>query len=119
MRAQHHRSQTGPELLDLLEPGGIGRQRHLDVGEPRVEQAAGGVLDAGEVPHPWRLRQHLVDGMVDARDVALAAAFEGELGPRSHDRGQISEDHVMIGKPVEGGDADNGVDLGVDGQRCQ
>ena len=83
-----------------LEPGRVGPQRHLDVGEAGRGEPLPGVRHAGEVPHVGGAAEDVGDRRVDRRDVAPAAAFGDQAGAGPHPGRQRGEQRGMVLDPV-------------------
>jgi hypothetical protein len=53
-------------------------------------------------------------GALDAADIAVPAALGDEATAGPDDRGEVAEERVVVGHPVEGGGRQDGVDRLLD-----
>ena len=113
---QDHRAHEGLERLARLEAGRFVGQPAFDVDEAGRIQAADGrhrrlVVGRAE-PAVADRRQRALDRV----DVADAAALGDEPAARPEDGGQVPEQRVVVGHPVEGRGRQDRIDRPVDRQ---
>ena len=109
--AQDDRAQIGLERLAGLEAGRLVGQPALEIDEPGRVQPAGRGQDASRSgPVPSQPSPMPASARLDARDVADAAALGDEPAARPQDRGEVPEQGVVVGHPVEGRGRQDGVD---------